>query len=61
MKSFLAVLLLSGYISHARCSLYWEMGLDSRNTIVASLFTRDRFLNVLQYLHLADNSNLNPR
>ena len=35
------------------------MCLDSRNTIVASLFTRNRFLNVLQYLHLADNNNLN--
>ena len=36
------------------------MCLDSRNTIVASLFTRKRFLNVLQYVHLADNNNLNP-
>ena len=40
--------------------MYWEMCLDSRNTIVAFLFTRNRFLNVLQYLHLADNNNLNP-
>ena len=59
MKSFLAVLLLSGYIPYARHSMYWEMCLDIRNTIVASLFTRNRFLNVLQYLHLADNNNLN--
>ena len=36
------------------------MSSDSRNTIVASLFTRNRFLDVLQYLHLADNNNLNP-
>ena len=36
------------------------MYLDSRNTIVASLVTRKRFLNVSQYLHLADNNNLNP-
>ena len=36
------------------------MCLDSRSTIVASLFTRNRFLNVLQYLHLAYNNNLNP-
>ena len=40
--------------------MYWEMSSDSRNTIVASLFTRNRFLDVLQYLHLADNNNLNP-
>ena len=35
------------------------MCLDSRKTIVASLFTRNRFLNFLQYFHLADNNNLN--
>ena len=60
MKSFLVVLLLSGYIPYAERSMYWEMCLDKRNTIVASLFPRNRFLNVLQYLHLADNNNLNP-
>ena len=60
LKSFLAVLLLSGYIAYPRRSMYWEMSSDSRNTIVASLFTRNRFLDVLQYLHLADNNNLNP-
>ena len=52
MKSFLAVLLLSGNKPYARRSMYWEMCLDSRNTIVASLFTRNRFL--------TDNHNLNP-
>ena len=36
------------------------MCLDRRNTIIASLFTRNRFLNVLQYLHLVDNNNFNP-
>ena len=36
------------------------MSSDSRNTIVASLFTRNRSLDVLQYLHLADKNNLNP-
>ena len=60
LKSFLAVLLLSGYIPYHRRSIYWEMSSDSRNTIVASLFTRNRFLDVLQYLLLADNNNLNP-
>ena len=60
MKSFPAVLLLSGCIPYATWSLYWEMCLDGQNTIVASLLTRNRFLNVLQYLHLADNNNFNP-
>ena len=60
LKLFLAVLLLSGYIPYPRRSMYWEMSSDSRNTIVSCLFTRNRFLDVLQYLHLADNNNLNP-
>ena len=60
LKSFLAVLLLSGYIPYPRRSMYWEMSSDSRNTIVTSLLTKNRFLDVLQYLHLADNNNLNP-
>ena len=60
IKPFLAVLLLSGYIPYARCSVYWDMCLDSPNTIIASLITRNRFLNVLHYLHLADNNSLNP-
>ena len=60
LKSFLTVFLLSGYIPYPRRSVHWEMSSDSPNTIVASLFTRNRFLDVLQYLHLADNNNLNP-
>ena len=36
LKSFLAVLLLSGYIPCSRRSLYWGMSSDSRNTIVVS-------------------------
>ena len=60
LKSFLAVLLLSGYIPYPRRFMYWKMSSDSRNTIVAFLFTRNSFLDVLQYLHLAENNNLNP-
>ena len=47
LKSFLAVLLLSGHIPYPRRSMYWEISSDRRNTIVTSLFTRNRFLDVL--------------
>ena len=57
-KSFIAVLFLNGYIPYPRRSMYWEMRDDSRNSIVISLFTRNRFLDVLQYIHLAANNNL---
>lgn len=57
-KSFIPVLLLSGYIPYPRRSMYWGMRDDSQNSIVTSLFTRNRSLDVLQYTHLADNKNL---
>ena len=52
------MLLLSGYIQYPRRSVYWEMKDDSWNSIVTSLFTRNKFLEALQYIHLADNNNL---
>ena len=58
IKTFIAVLLLSGYIPYPRRSMYWEMRYDSWNSIATSLFTRNRLLDVLQYIHLADNNNL---
>ena len=57
-KSLIAVLLLSSYIPHPRHSMYWEMRDDRQNGIVTSLFTRNSFLDVLQYIHLADNNSL---
>ena len=38
LKSFLAVLLLSGYIPYSRRSMYWEMSSDSCNTIDSWMF-----------------------
>ena len=37
-KSFIAVLLLSGYIPYPRPSMYWEMRDDSRNSIMCDFF-----------------------
>ena len=49
---------MSDYIPYPRRFMYLEMRDDSRNSFVTSLFTRNRFLDVLQYIHLADNNNL---
>ena len=57
-KSFIVVLLLSCCIPYPRRSMYWEMRDDSRNSNVASLFAKNRFLDVLQYIHPADENNL---
>ena len=57
-KLFMVVLFLSSYIPYPRCSMYWKMTEDSRNTTITSLFSRNRFVNVMRYLHLVDNNNL---
>ena len=54
----MAVLLLNGYIPYPRCAMYWKMTEDSRNTIVTFLSNRNRFVDVMRYLHLANNKNL---
>ena len=37
---------------------YWEHSEDAHNTTVSSLLSRNRFDEIMQNLHLADNSNL---
>ena len=57
LRSFIAVVILRGYIDLPRLSMYWEMTEDIHNSIVTSLFTRSRFSEVVKNLHLADNDN----
>lgn len=38
--------------------MYWKMTEDNHNRIVTSLFTRNKFNEVLKNVHLADNDNL---
>ena len=58
LRSFIAMLILSGYISLPRCSMYWEMTKNSHNSFVTALFTRNRFNEILKDLHLTDNDNI---
>ena len=50
--------LLSKCIPYPGSCMNWEMRDDSQNILATFLFTRNRFLDVLQYIHLADNNNL---
>jgi hypothetical protein len=58
MKAFIGILLLSGYVVYPRRRLYWEKSEDTRNGLVAKTMTRDRFEKIIQFLHLADNTQL---
>ena len=57
-RASLAILLLSGYTSLPRRRMYWEQTPDVFNCTVSDILTRNRFEEILRYLHLADNAKL---
>ena len=58
LRAFLAILLISGYTSLQRRRVYWEQVPDVFNYTVSDMLTRNRFEEILRYLHLADNAKL---
>ena len=58
LKAFLAVLLLSGYVELPRRPMFWENSEDTSNAVVTSLLSINRFDEIMQNLHLAENGNL---
>lgn len=58
IRAFIGVFLLSGYVPLPRRRLYWEEGSDIGNTLVRDTIRRDRFEKIMQYLHLANNMEL---
>lgn len=58
VKSFIGVLLLSGYVQVPRRRMLWEREQDTNNTLVAESISRDRFEYILSNVHFADNTNL---
>ena len=60
MYAFIAILLVSGYAPLSRRNLYWENADDVYNADIATSMTRNRFDQIMKYIHLADNLNLAP-
>ena len=58
LKAFIAILLVSGYVDLPRRPMCWEHNEDTHNATVSSSLSRNRFDEIMQNLHLADNSNL---
>ncbi|XP_054724350.1 piggyBac transposable element-derived protein 3-like [Uloborus diversus] len=58
LKLFFAILLTSGYNVLPRRRMYWENSSDVRNNVISEAMPRCRFEKIMQYLHFADNSNL---
>ena len=58
MKTFLGIILLSGYCVLPRKRMYWEQADDVGNASVTCAMSRNRFEEILQFLHLSDNMHL---
>jgi hypothetical protein len=60
LRAFLAILLLSGYVPLPRRRMYWERTSDVRNEAVTGAMSMNCFEEILRYLHVADNTQLDP-
>ena len=58
LESFITIPLVGGYMDLPRRPMYWEHIEDTHNKTVSSLLSRHEFDEIMQNLHLADNSNL---
>lgn len=58
MRTFIGILLLSGYCSVSRRRLYWGNEPDTHNILVVHSMRRNRFDEIMSYFHAADNSCL---
>lgn len=57
LKIFIAILLVSGYSTLPRRDMYWSLDADLHNKAVACAMPRNRFREILRYVHFADNLN----
>ncbi|XP_046998408.1 piggyBac transposable element-derived protein 3-like [Schistocerca americana] len=58
MLVFIAILLLSGYVTVSHRKMYWQSDIDSHNDLVTNVMSRDRFGFIFSNLHVCNNDNL---
>ena len=58
IKAFLTILMLSSYSDVYSKEEYWSTDPDTHNTLVTKLMSRNKFRDILKYVHVADNSNI---
>ena len=58
IRTFIAVLLLSGYCKFSYRDLYWADTPDIHNEEVSIAMSRNRFREILSNLHLDDNTQI---
>ena len=57
LKSFIAILVLSGYNQLPEQEMYWQRREDNQNRMVTALMTKNEFEESKQFLHLVDNES----
>ena len=58
LKTFIAILLVSGYTKLPRQEMYWERRGDGHNLLVSSMMSKNELEECKKYLDLSDNNNL---
>ena len=58
LKAFIMILLVSGYVDLPRRPMFWERSPDVENGAVSSKMSRNRFDEIMKYLHQADNTDI---
>ena len=61
MRAFLGILLVSGYSPVARRRMFWSHDDDVTNITISTAMTRDRFEEIMKFLHVSDNTKLDAR
>ena len=60
LKAFMAILLINGYVDLPQRPMFWECSIDIHNDAVSSMMSKNRFDEIMKYLHLAYNTSLDP-
>ena len=56
LNTFIAIVLISGYDNLPRCPMFWECSADIHNDVAFSVMSKNRFDEIMKYLHLAVNT-----
>lgn len=56
IRVFIGVLIISGYSVVPGKRLYWESSSDVRNELVYNSMRRERFVQIMRFLHFSDNA-----
>ena len=59
LRCYMVIILLSGYNQLPGRKMYWEEAPDVHNSMVLDAMRRNRFLEIMRYIHFCDNGTLN--